>query len=68
MAQQRGIHGWVRNRIDGTVEVHAEADEEALAELERLLHQGPPAGSVTQVVRTPAAFAGQTGFRVGPTA
>ena len=30
MAEQRGVSGWVRNRLDGTVEVHAEGDPPAI--------------------------------------
>lgn len=48
-AQRLGIAGWVRNRADGTVEVEAEGDEEALRQLIKLLHQGPPMAFVDSV-------------------
>ncbi len=40
-AAQLGISGWVRNRRDGTVEVLASGDPDALAALERALETGP---------------------------
>jgi acylphosphatase len=48
-AQELRLAGWVRNRADGTVEIHAEgvkADVESLIEWCR---KGPPAASVTGV-------------------
>lgn len=43
------LSGKVWNRADGAVEVIAEGDDRALAELERWLQQGPPDASVAQV-------------------
>jgi acylphosphatase len=45
-----GLSGWVRNRADGTVEVQAQGDEEAVVDLLRFLHHGPPGAMVTSVV------------------
>lgn len=67
MADQRGIAGWVANRRDGAVVVHAEADEEGLRTLSRLLEAGPPASSVSQVAEQDAALTGLAGFSVKPT-
>ena len=64
MAEQRGITGWVRNRADGSVEVHAEGSPDALADLDRLLRQGPPASAVTHVIDSTAPAEGHTAFRV----
>jgi acylphosphatase len=36
-----GLHGWVRNRADGTVEVEAEGPAEALETFLSFLHRGP---------------------------
>ena len=40
-ARQLGLVGWVRNRLDGTVEVTAEGDEGALKQMETFLRRGP---------------------------
>lgn len=48
-ARSRGIVGWVRNCRDGTVEVHAQGDEQALDEFRRYLHEGPPTAHVNHV-------------------
>ncbi len=41
VAMDLGISGWVRNRLDGSVEVLATAPEPVLNELEDLLRSGP---------------------------
>jgi acylphosphatase len=48
-AQELGIKGWVRNNPDGTVEVDAEGEKEALSRLLEFLHRGPPSAVVTKV-------------------
>lgn len=49
-ASRLGINGYVRNRPDGTVEVLAQSeDAERLAELVRVLRQGPNHAGVTGV-------------------
>lgn len=48
-AQPLGLSGKVWNRDDGAVEVIAEGDPAALAELERWLHEGPPHARVDHV-------------------
>lgn len=40
-AKKLGIKGWVKNNIDGSVEVLAEGEREALESLLSLLHKGP---------------------------
>jgi acylphosphatase len=40
-AAELGVSGWVRNRLDGSVEVLAAASEAVLDELERRLRTGP---------------------------
>ena len=40
-AQRLGVTGWVRNREDGDVEVHAEAGTTTLKEFETQLRTGP---------------------------
>jgi len=50
-AATRGVTGRVWNRDDGAVELVAEADAEALASLERWLHEGPRMAQVESVER-----------------
>src|SRR5581483_2292871 len=44
-----GLHGWVRNQPDGTVEVHAEGAAQALSALLAYLHEGPRGAAVAGV-------------------
>ncbi len=45
-AQRLGLAGWVRNRLDGDVEVTAEGDEALLRQLENFLRRGPRMANV----------------------
>ena len=49
VAQRLGLVGWVRNRLDGSVEVVAEGEKEKLDELIKWCHQGPPLARVDSV-------------------
>ncbi|HEX8242008.1 MAG TPA: acylphosphatase [Longimicrobium sp.] len=51
-----GLAGTVRNAADGSVEVQARGSDHALAELERLLGEGPLHAQVRAVERIPAAL------------
>jgi acylphosphatase len=48
-ADRLGLGGWVRNLPDGTVELEAVGEEEALQALHRWLQQGPPSARVLRV-------------------
>lgn len=48
-ARELGLSGWVRNLPEGGVEWLAQGSREALLQLERLCHQGPPAARVESV-------------------
>jgi acylphosphatase len=64
-ARQLGLAGWVRNNIDGSVEVLAMGSEEQLAALSGRLRQGPRAARVDDVQERPAQpVAGLTTFRI----
>jgi len=59
-----GLAGWARNTEDGSVEVEAEGDREALDRFERALRMGPAGArveSVDVVVVTPE---GRRGFEI----
>ena len=49
-AVRAGVGGWVRNHPDGTVEIAATGDADALARLEQEIRRGPPGARVDQVV------------------
>jgi acylphosphatase len=51
-ATRLGLHGLARNLRDGSVEVIAEGSDAGLADLERLLAQGPPAAQVEGVEKS----------------
>jgi acylphosphatase len=40
-AERIGVRGWVRNRADGSVELHVEGDEERVAAMLAWLRRGP---------------------------
>lgn len=48
-AQQLGLHGWVRNCDDGSVEGVVSGSDDALRQLREWLQQGPPAAQVARV-------------------
>ena len=56
-ALRLGLRGHACNLADGSVEVLAVGDGEAIAALERWLHRGPPLARVAGVTRSDAATA-----------
>jgi acylphosphatase len=48
-ARRLGVTGYVKNRADGSVEVLAEGDEDAIRELSTWAHHGPSAARVDAV-------------------
>jgi acylphosphatase len=58
-AERFGVHGWVRNRREGTVEVVAEGPEENVRKLVAWCHHGPPAARVARVHETAEMFQGE---------
>ena len=51
-ASQLGIHGYVKNLWDGSVEVYAIGDAIALEEFKRQLAEGPRSARVTNVAES----------------
>jgi acylphosphatase len=64
-AERLGISGHAINLPDGTVEVLAAGPDDALAALERWLHQGPPMSRVIRVEAITADGDVPQGFRTG---
>lgn len=52
-AQKLGLRGHARNLADGSVEVVAAGDAQAIDALEAWLHEGPPSAKVERVEREP---------------
>ena len=50
-ALKLGVSGYAKNLVDGNVEVLACGSSEALDELQRWLHRGPPSARVENVTR-----------------
>lgn len=64
-ARQLGLSGWVRNNLDGAVEVLAMGTEQQLAALRKKLEKGPRAARVDEVEETPTdPVAGLNTFRI----
>lgn len=56
------LKGWVRNREDGSVEIHAEGADADLKTLEEWCHTGPATAKVESVIAEPATEEGYTIF------
>ena len=52
VARREGLHGYVRNQHDGSVEVVAEGDAEAMMRFEMALRRGPSGARVDDVDTT----------------
>lgn len=64
-ATSLGLTGWVRNLLDGRVEVLAEGEKERLEDLVARLKQGPRMSEVRNVEVTWEDFGGELGdFRI----
>jgi len=63
-ARSLALTGWVRNRDDGAVEVHAEGAGEALEELEAFLGRGPRMAQVSGVAVERVAPEGHEQFAI----
>jgi acylphosphatase len=64
-AAREGVHGWVRNLADGSVEVIAEGDQESIDRLEAAIRRGPSYARVERVDAEDIAPSGRsTGFDI----
>jgi acylphosphatase len=64
-AAREGVHGWVRNLADGSVEVVAEGDRTAVDGLEAAVRRGPSSAHVERFDVEEIAPAGRTtGFEI----
>jgi acylphosphatase len=67
-ARTLGVSGWVRNRVDGTVEALIAGDVAAVEELARLCRRGPRMAEVTSIDEDMADPPDHPGFQLGPMA
>ena len=64
-ARREGLHGYVVNRDDGSVEAVAEGEAESLERFERALRRGPSKSRVEHVVIDEVSpDQGNTGFHI----
>jgi acylphosphatase len=64
-ARRLGLDGWVRNQIDGSVQVVAEGDKSTLEDMLDWLERGPSSANVTDVDAKYGEYRGQyNGFRI----
>lgn len=66
-AKALGLDGWVRNRLDGTVEALAVGAPQAVDDFIALCHDGPPAAEVAAVEVIEAQGIVTKGFVQKPT-
>lgn len=66
-ARMLGLDGFVRNRIDGTVEALIAGPAEQVETLAARCHEGPPASRVDKVESHEAQGIVDTGFKQLPT-
>ncbi len=61
-ARRLGLSGWVMNRADGAVELAAGGPAGPLADLQRLVAEGPPSARVDELVELPPTDVGEMPF------
>lgn len=61
-ARALGLSGWVRNRADGGVDIHAEGEPGAEADLEAACRHGPPSARVDEVLSRDVPVEGDCRF------
>jgi acylphosphatase len=66
-ASARGLDGWVRNRLDGSVEALLVGEVERVEAMISLCHEGPPDAEVTAVEVESAQGITPRGFSQKPT-
>jgi acylphosphatase len=50
------LSGWVRNRLDGDVEIHIQGNKEQIEAMGDWLQQGPPKAQVIEVNLKPVSL------------
>ena len=63
-AARLGVHGWVRNTVDGRVEAAFEGPAEEVAAMVAWCRQGPPGAVIEQIQVRAEPPEGLDGFRI----
>ncbi len=66
-ARKRGLRGWVRNRLDGSVDVLAIGEEPKIADMAVACRKGPMLAEIEDVAISPALDDGSLDFTERPT-
>ncbi|QCB38915.1 acylphosphatase [Sphingobium sp. PAMC28499] len=67
-ARGLGLTGWVRNRMDGSVEALVQGDADMIDRFVTLAQDGPPAANVARIDATDVPVEALNGFEKKPTA
>lgn len=68
VADELGLHGWIRNLADGRIELVIEGPPEDVGEMVDWCRHGPPGATVTDVAMTQELAAGELRpFEIRPT-
>jgi acylphosphatase len=63
-ARSAGVHGWVRNASDGTVQAHLEGPPEAVERVLAFMRDGPPDATVENIEVMDVPPEGTDGFEI----
>ena len=63
-ADELGILGWVKNRPEGTVEIHAEGEKSQLENFISWCRKGTPAANVTSLELSPISLQNFKSFEI----
>ncbi|MGO9786072.1 MAG: acylphosphatase [Stellaceae bacterium] len=66
-ARKRGLRGWVRNRLDGSVDVLVIGEEPKIADMAAVCRKGPMLAEVEDIAISPALDDGSLDFTERPT-
>ena len=67
-AKEKNLRGWVRNRLDGTVEALFSGTEADVNDMIEACRRGPPAARIDNVTQSPVEPPDTDGFGYLPTA
>ena len=63
-AVKRGIQGWVQNRVDGSVEIHAEGPEQTVNDYVDAIKKGPGWVAVVHAQVSPSTVQEYQEFKI----